>query len=132
MRTGFPACTTIVSGVYPPFTSTRTSCTPLTPAAAVSAVPRDSRKYQSTHAAAAAPAAVTAIWMVDIRPASPRADPVRFDPHAIERTPHEDQGHEQESGREQAAEHGAALGPERHGQLDGEEPEQRRELDDRI
>src|SRR5205809_5610111 len=48
----------MVSGVYPPFTSTRTSCTPAT-VGANACDPLENRKYHSTQTMAARPTAVT-------------------------------------------------------------------------
>src|SRR5882672_2364477 len=108
----------------------RTSCTPPV-AVAATADPRDHRKYHNTHAMAAAPAAVTAIWAGVIKRTSPREGPACLDPHAVERAPHKYERHGEEPGRQEMAQGGATLRRQRNGELDRQQPEQRRELDDR-
>src|SRR6266576_3331168 len=112
---------------------TRTSWIPPVAVVASVAVPREYRKYQSTQAMAAAPSAVTATWvLVTESPSAQRFRRRRFDPHGVERAPDEHQGNHQERGREHEAQRRAPLGGQRDGELDGEESEQRRELDDGI
>src|ERR1700682_176030 len=60
----------------------------------------------------------------------PRLRATHFNSHGVERAPHEDHGHDEEHDRQAAAQEGAALGRERHGQLYGQETEERGELDD--
>src|SRR5262245_19137994 len=57
---------------------------------------------------------------------------LRFDPHAVEAAVDEDQGDQEEHGREGGRQAAALLGGQVDGELDGQEAEQRRELDDRV
>src|SRR6266516_710640 len=101
------------------------------------AVPREERKYHSTQTMATAPSAVTMIW-VDVSTSSLAHLRARgsassrgggFDPHGVERAPHEGQRDDEERPREHQAQRRAALGGQRHRELDREQAEQRGELD---
>src|SRR5256885_4454339 len=119
---------------------TRTSWTPPAPGLAATALPREKRKYHSTQTMATAPSAVTVSWVDVTYPslahlhargsASGRSG--GFDPHGVERAPHERQRNDEERPGEHETQRGAALGRERHRQLDRQQAEERRELDDRI
>src|SRR5688572_30986726 len=119
---------------------TRTSCSPPAPAVAATALPREYRKYHSTQTMVTAPSAVTAIWAGVMnsslahlcRRGSRLGFDGKLDPHGVERAPDEHERDGQEHGGQDEAQRGAALGGERHRQLDREQSEQRRELDDRI
>src|SRR5262245_3605248 len=122
----------MVSGVYPPFTVTRTSCTPPADVVAPTGVPREKRKYHSTQTMAAAPSAVTASWADVTEPPLMhlharsclrrlRAAPDRgLDSHGVEGPPHECEGDQEERSGQHEAQRRAALRGERHRQLDGE------------
>src|SRR5512135_3131152 len=126
-RTGFPASTRIVSGVYPPFTVTAISCTaPRSPAAGRTAGEREKRKYHSTQTMAATPSAVTtscAVVMSVLR---------ALDAHPVEGPPHEHYRENEERGRERVRQGRAPLAGERHRELHCQQTEQGRELDDRV
>src|SRR5262245_44102158 len=55
-----------------------------------------------------------------------------LDAHGVERPPDEDERNREERSRQDVAQAGPLLAGQRHRQLDGEQAEQRRELDDRI
>src|SRR3989442_3267674 len=89
---------------------------------------------------ATAPSAVTAIW-VDVTTSSLAHLRARgsasslwggFDPHGVERAPHERQRDDEERPREHQAQGGPASGGQRDRQLDREQAKQRREFDDRV
>src|SRR5712675_2368766 len=119
---------------------TCTSWTPPAPAVAAIAFPREKRKYHSTQTMATAPSAVTTIWVDVTRPSlaclcargSAPGRPGRFDPHGVERAPHERQRDEKECAGKHETQRSAPLRRERNRELDREQAEERRELDDRI
>src|SRR5260221_14333271 len=112
---------------------TRTSWTPLAPAVAATAFPRGRRKYHSTQTMATAPSAVTAIWADVTRPSLPhRRLHGGVDPHGVERGPDEYQRDDQEGPGEHETQRRAAFRRGGHRELDRQQPEQRRELDDGI
>src|ERR1019366_4267128 len=57
---------------------------------------------------------------------------LRPDPHPIERTPDENDRKSKENGRQEVAHERTLVGRQLDGELDGQEPEERRELDDRV
>src|SRR5512146_3050398 len=69
-------------------------------------------------------------WLMSL--ASDRDAGAALDSHTVERAVHEEQCDHEEHPREHVAQHRTALLGERHCQLDGEQSEERRELDDRI
>src|SRR5689334_18406158 len=105
-----------------------TSCTAPAPArAAATAARREKRKYHSTQTIAPAPSAVTAICAMLTPPAL-----LGLDAHAVERPPHEHHRHREEERGGHAGQPGAVLSGEGHRELDGEQPEEGGEFDDRI